>query len=93
MSKEKKISRRQFELLVNAISNGVYYSANPDKIDKIQEIAVEDIKDFTDKEKELYMKTREVGKDLFYTHPKGTDPDDIIKEYVDNFFEFINDGE
>jgi hypothetical protein len=88
-----KVSKKQFELLLSAITNGVYYSAHPDKHDAMQELAAEDIIGLPRKEQDRYMTIRNLGKALFFTYPKGTSVDDIIMEYVDSFFEFIKDEE
>jgi hypothetical protein len=90
----KRISRKQFELAVKAISSGVYYSAHPESKEKMQEVAIEDIGLLPDQTtKDQYIAMREFGKDLFFTHPKGTSPDDIIAEYIDSIFDYIKVNE
>lgn len=87
------ISKSQFKLAVKAVSNGVYYSAFPDKREAIQELAIEDLGDLQEENKEKYMALREFGKDLYLTCPKGTSVDDVIMEYVDSVFDFIKKEE
>ena len=88
-----KISRKQFELAVKAVTSGVYYSAFPDKQEALQEVSIEDLGDLTEDQKEKYMALREFGKDLYFTYPPNTEVDTIITEYVDRIFEFIKGNE
>ena len=88
-----KISRKQFELAVKAVTSGVYYSAFPDKREALQEVSIEDLGTLREDQKEKYITLREFGKDLYFTYPPNTEVDDIITEYVDSVFEFIKENE
>jgi hypothetical protein len=93
MITKTRIRRKQFELTVNAVTNGVYYSAYPDNKEAIQELTVEDLQKLPEDKKEQYMKLREFGKDLYFTYPKGTTVEEIIMEYVYSIFELMKTGE
>jgi hypothetical protein len=89
----KKISKKQFKLAITAVSNGVYYSANPDRQEVLQDAAISDLKDLSPEEKEKYMELREFGKNLYLVYPKGTTEDEVLLEYVDTVFNFIKKEE
>jgi hypothetical protein len=89
----QRINRKQFELAIKAVSNGVYYSAHPETQVAIQDLAIEDLQTIPEELKEKYINLREFGKDLFFTYPKGTTVYEIMMEYVDSIFEFIKDNE
>ena len=85
----KKIPTKQFELALKAVTAGLYYSANPDKKEAMQFLAIDDIKDLNNEEKIKYINLREFGKDLYHTYPKGTLIDSMIQGYIDSVFDFI----
>jgi hypothetical protein len=89
----KQITKKQFKLAISAVSNGVYYSANPTEQTKFQDLAIEDLKNLSQEEKEKYVELREFGKNLYFVYPKGTTETEVILEYVDTIFNFIKKEE
>ena len=91
--KKVNVKQSKFELAVKAISSGIYYSAYPKNKKAIQDLAIDDLGDLSNKQKKEYIKLRELGKDIFFTYPKDTSPDDMIKDYIDAVFEYIRINE
>lgn len=86
--KFKAIKVRKFKILISAITSGLLYSMNPGKKTAIQDLAIEDINHLDSAEdKAMYIKYRELGKDLYFTHPKGTPLEDMVDEVIENIFE------